>query len=95
MRRPLTRTVHAPHWPRSQPFLVPVRSKTLAQEVEQRHPRVFEFDVSLLAVYGEADGEDSWDTPISVAVVDNRGRGRFADQAGPAASPKGMCRLND
>ena len=27
MRRPLTSTVHAPHWPWSQPFLVPVRSR--------------------------------------------------------------------
>src|SRR5258707_9298968 len=25
MRRPSTMTVHAPHWPRSQPFLVPVK----------------------------------------------------------------------
>src|ERR1700731_958634 len=27
IRRPSTRTVHAPHWPRSQPFLVPVRCR--------------------------------------------------------------------
>src|SRR5260221_7590475 len=27
IRRPSTRTVQAPHWPRSQPFLVPVRSR--------------------------------------------------------------------
>src|SRR5882724_8759107 len=27
IRRPSTRTVHAPHWPRSHPFLVPVRSR--------------------------------------------------------------------
>ncbi len=27
MRRPSSRTVQAPHWPRSQPFLVPVRSR--------------------------------------------------------------------
>ena len=27
MRRPLTRTVQAPHWPWSQPFFVPVRSR--------------------------------------------------------------------
>src|SRR5262249_11659168 len=27
IRRPFTSTVHAPHWPWSQPFLVPVRSR--------------------------------------------------------------------
>src|ERR1041385_5385455 len=27
IRRPSTSTVHAPHWPWSQPFLVPVRSR--------------------------------------------------------------------
>jgi len=30
IRRPSTRTVQAPHWPRSQPFLVPVSFKTFA-----------------------------------------------------------------
>ena len=35
MRRPSTSTVQAPHWPWSQPFLVPVRRQMLAQRVEQ------------------------------------------------------------
>ena len=35
--RPSTRTVQAPHWPWSQPFLVPVRSRCGAQ-VEQGRP---------------------------------------------------------
>lgn len=29
MRRPLSRTVQAPHWPRLQPFLAPVKSRRL------------------------------------------------------------------
>ena len=57
IRRPSTSTVQAPHWPRSHPFLVPVRCKALAQEVEQRDARVVEFDVPSHAVDGEADGE--------------------------------------
>ena len=57
IRRPSTRTVHAPHWPRSHPFLVPVRSQTLAQQIEQRDARVFKLDVPPHTVNGEADGE--------------------------------------
>ena len=37
-RRPSTWTVQAPQAPRSQPFFVPVRSKMLAQSVEQGDP---------------------------------------------------------
>ena len=40
IRRPSTITVQAPHWPWSQPFLVPGEMQMLAQRVEQRGPRV-------------------------------------------------------
>ena len=44
IRRPSTRTVQAPHWPRSQPFLVPVRSRRSRKQIEQRDARVVEHD---------------------------------------------------
>ena len=34
-RRPSSSTVQAPHWPWSQPFLVPVSAEVLAQRIEQ------------------------------------------------------------
>ena len=40
VRRPSTWTVHAPHWPWSQPFFDPGQAEMVAQRVEQRRPRV-------------------------------------------------------
>ena len=74
IRRPSTRTVQAPHWPRSQPFLVPVRCEALAQEVEQRDARVVELDVPPLTVDGEADGEVH--AVLRSMLWSNRDRGR-------------------
>ena len=48
-RRPSTRTVQAPHWPWSQPFLLPVSSRCSRRESrrEVRVSRVREWDVPL------------------------------------------------
>ena len=54
IRRPSTMTVQAPHWPRSQPFLVPVRFEPFAQQIEQRDARIVDLDGLRNAIYGES-----------------------------------------
>ena len=46
-------TVQAPHWPRSQPFLVPVKIEPFAQKVEEGDARIVKRDGSRDTVYGE------------------------------------------
>ena len=55
-RRPSTSTVQAPHWPWSQPFLLPVRSRCSRRSVEQRGAGV-DGEGALLLVDGERDGD--------------------------------------
>ncbi len=55
-RRPLTWTVQAPHWPWSQPFLVPGRSRFSRRAVEQGGAGV-EVELVGLAVDLEGDGD--------------------------------------
>ena len=53
MRRPSTMTVHAPHWPRSQPFLVPGQVQPFAEKIEKRDARIIERDGSRDTVDGK------------------------------------------
>ena len=57
IRRPSTSTVQAPHWPRSQPFLVPVRSSRSRSRSSSVTRGSSKLDVAPHAVHGEADGE--------------------------------------
>ena len=54
MRRPSTSTVQAPHWPWSQPFLVPVRSRWSRSASSKRRPRG-NGELGLNAVDGQRD----------------------------------------
>ena len=57
MRRPSTRTVHAPHWPWSQPFFVPGQIELIAQSIEQRCPRG-DLELRFDAVDDQGDGNE-------------------------------------
>ena len=78
LRTPSTSTVQAPHWPWSQPFLVPVRPRCSRKQVEQGGARI-DLQVVAYAVHGEAD-IDGHRSGSGAGVRERSGRGRLVPE---------------
>jgi hypothetical protein len=74
-------------------FLGSGQVETLAQQVEKRHTRIIKFDVSLLTVYGEADGEVHLMLQ-SVLLFQKSGCGSFGNGVRPLLNQKASARVN-
>ena len=80
MRLPSTSTVQAPHWPWSQPFLVPVRSRSWRSR-------------SSSVVQGATDTVRG--APLIVSVIDRRRLGWHGIVGHVARPHGGQCALNE
>ncbi len=83
MRRPSTRMVQAPHWPRSHPFLVPGRSS----RSRNRSSSVTRGSSSDNVPADAVDGETEWEIHAGLRSVYGRVESR---QRGPVAADRGV-----